>query len=65
MIDGWIKVEPVFDGKPKKVEDMYCKVTLYDSVSIILDDEDRDYLIRSLLRHKKFKECFGKVSING
>lgn len=65
MAENWIKVEPVFKGKTKRVKNMYCKVIFSDSVSIILDDDDRDYLIEKLMKHKVFKKMFEKVTVDG
>ena len=65
MEEKWIRVDPVFDGKPKKLKNICCKITFSDSVSIILEDDDVNYLIGQLGRHKMFKKFLESVMVDG
>lgn len=65
MEEYWIDIEPHFDKGAKKGKDMYCKLTFKDSISVILDDDDVEYVAKVLRRFAKFKNLVKEVNVDG
>ena len=53
MEDSWIKVSHCLESGANGVEDIKCKISFNDVVSVIIDEDDIDYLIDKL---NTFKE---------
>ena len=53
----WIRIE-TFVKEKSKVEDIVCRLTFHDSLSVVLEDDDIDYLIDVLQKYKIFKREF-------
>lgn len=57
MEENWIRIE-TFVRDRSKVEDIVCRLTFHDSLSVVLEDDDIDYLVDVLQKYKIFKTEF-------
>lgn len=57
MEENWIRIE-TFVRDRSKVEDIVCRLTFHNSLSVVLEDDDIDYLVDVLQKYKIFKTEF-------
>jgi hypothetical protein len=53
MEENWIKISPYLESGANNKKDIKCKISFNEIVSVIIDEDDIDYLVEKL---KIFKE---------